>query len=496
MNSPKVRPRGQSANIFINYRREDSAGHAGRLFDGLSNHFAGRLFMDVDTLEPGIDFVEAIEQAVGSCEVLIVVIGREWLTVKDAAGNRRLDNPADFVRLEVESALARKIRVIPVLVQDAPMPRAEELPPSLARLARRNAIELSDARWAYDVDRLAHTIQEILQEKEAVAPPAAAPAVAAKAAGSRAWLLSLAALVLVAAVVLGSVGWIRRSPSGKEPAGNVVPAGNRVDTPPAANRAAAAEPAAPTVNLVDTPPAASRVEAAPSKGPAISPRATNPVSRQAAKEPAGSEPARPARRPEPPITNRVSDEPARSPAKEPAGSEPIRRAEPEESSEPAKSPAMPEISPRAANPASVAALQPPRVTITSPRNGEKVGQSVVVQGAVSGLDGQRMFLCIKHQDGAIYPRGEVFPKADGQWSIQLRSAKTDFQTFVVISSSQEAAQVLGEQTSRDHGLRSLPAGASIGSPVVALDRQGKILDILKRGGKPKSDATRSLQQKQ
>jgi TonB family protein len=198
--------------------------------------------MDVDTLEPGVDFVEAIEQAVGSCEVLIVVIGREWLTIRDAAGQRRLDDPADFVRLEVETALERKIRVIPVLVQDALMPRIDELPPSLVRLARRNAIEISDARWAYDVDRLARTIQSILEERdasalalaaapemaaappapvvaavaaEAVIPPAPfVPAVAAKAAGSPVWRLSLAALVLVAAAGLACVLWMPRTPRG------------------------------------------------------------------------------------------------------------------------------------------------------------------------------------------------------------------------------------------------------------------------------------------
>src|SRR5882672_5435119 len=105
MNALRARSAERSANIFINYRREDSSGYAGRLFDALSSHFAGRLFMDIDTLEPGVDFVEAIEQAVGSCEVLIVVVGREWLTIKDAAGQRRLDDPGDFVRLEVETAL-------------------------------------------------------------------------------------------------------------------------------------------------------------------------------------------------------------------------------------------------------------------------------------------------------------------------------------------------------------------------------------------------------
>ncbi|HVR98454.1 MAG TPA: TonB family protein [Thermoanaerobaculia bacterium] len=241
MSTQIVRSQGHSANIFVNYRREDSAGHAGRLFDALSDHFSGRLFMDVDTLEPGVDFVDAIEQAVGSCEVLIVIIGREWLTLKDAAGQRRLDDPADFVRLEVETALERKIRVIPVLVQDAPMPRPETLPPSLARLARRNAIELSDARWSYDVERLARTIQKLLEDKEdaalalaaaperiaapptpvvpavaeeAVAPPApVVPAVAVKAAGSPVWRLSFAALVLVAAAVLASAFWMQRTPS-------------------------------------------------------------------------------------------------------------------------------------------------------------------------------------------------------------------------------------------------------------------------------------------
>src|SRR6185436_14946996 len=97
----------RAANIFINYRREDTAGHAGRLFDRLSGRFPGRVFMDIDTIEPGIDFVEIIEQAVGCCEVLIVMIGRDWVTLKDESGRRRLDNPNDFVRLEIATALAR-----------------------------------------------------------------------------------------------------------------------------------------------------------------------------------------------------------------------------------------------------------------------------------------------------------------------------------------------------------------------------------------------------
>jgi hypothetical protein len=199
----------RAANIFINYRREDSAGHAGRLFDRLRARFPGRVFMDIDTIEPGADFVDVIEQAVGKCEVLIVMIGRDWLRIKDATGRRRLDNPEDFVRLEVASALARNIRVIPVLVEDASMPRVDDLPPDLARLARRNAIELSDGRWAFDVDRLLQTIEGVLEEKESSAPvpepldqgqrvPARATVI------PRAWI-ALAALVLLS--LTGGIGW-------------------------------------------------------------------------------------------------------------------------------------------------------------------------------------------------------------------------------------------------------------------------------------------------
>jgi hypothetical protein len=205
----------RSANLFINYRREDTAGHAGRLFDRLSVRFPGRVFMDIDTLEPGVDFVEAIEQAVSSCEVLIVLIGHEWVSVKDTAGRRRLDDPADFVRLEVVKALERAIRVIPVLVQGASMPRHEELPADLDKLTRRNAIELSDARWSYDVDRLIHAIEEVLKGL-APAPPVplaplaeprrpVPPQTAARAARPKAWKAAM--LVAVALLGMGWIGW-------------------------------------------------------------------------------------------------------------------------------------------------------------------------------------------------------------------------------------------------------------------------------------------------
>jgi len=106
------------SRIFISYRRDDSGGWAGRLYDRISQHFGrDHVFMDIDTIEPGLDFVEVIEQAVGSCDALLALIGRQWLTLTDDDGQRRLDNPEDFVRLEIAAALVRNIRVIPVLVQ-------------------------------------------------------------------------------------------------------------------------------------------------------------------------------------------------------------------------------------------------------------------------------------------------------------------------------------------------------------------------------------------
>jgi len=151
------------AGIFISYRREDAAGHAGRLFDRLAQHFGrDKVFMDVAGIEPGVDFAEAIDQAVGSCDVLIVVIGKEWARTADAAGKRRLDDPNDFVRLEVTTALRRNVRVIPLLVDGAPLPLTENLPEDLQKLARRNAFELRDGRWESDTGLLVEALEKVL----------------------------------------------------------------------------------------------------------------------------------------------------------------------------------------------------------------------------------------------------------------------------------------------------------------------------------------------
>jgi predicted ATPase len=122
--------------------------------------------MDVDTIEPGADFAEVINAAVGSCEVLVTVIGKSWLSLADANGKRRLDDQQDLVRLEIQSALEQGIRVIPALVQGARMPRAGELPDTLAKLAGRHAFEISYARWQYDVERLITAVEMPIQQKE------------------------------------------------------------------------------------------------------------------------------------------------------------------------------------------------------------------------------------------------------------------------------------------------------------------------------------------
>lgn len=141
--------------IFISYRRDDTEGEAGRLFDDLTRSFGeNSVFMDVAGINPGVDFRKAIDDNVSSCGVLLAMIGPTWATIANSDGARRLDDPNDFVRLEIASALARNIAVIPVLVHDARMPHPEQLPDNLKDLAFRNSVELTHARWNSDVQLL------------------------------------------------------------------------------------------------------------------------------------------------------------------------------------------------------------------------------------------------------------------------------------------------------------------------------------------------------
>ena len=157
-----------AGNIFINYRRDDDAGFTQALYSRLEQAFPSEsLFMDVDNIAPGLDFVQVLNDEVARCDVVIAVIGKNWLSVTDETGGRRLDNPEDFVRIEIKSALAQKKRVIPVLVNDARMPRSTELPETMRAFARCNAARLTHERFRADMAGLIKSLEQILAEIEA-----------------------------------------------------------------------------------------------------------------------------------------------------------------------------------------------------------------------------------------------------------------------------------------------------------------------------------------
>jgi TIR domain len=150
--------------IFVNYRRDDDAGHTGRLYDLLKGPFKrDRIFMDVDGIEPSLDFRKKMVEQVEKCRVFLVVIGSRWLDIQDATGARRLDSQDDFVRLEIELALKRKKFVIPILVGGAIMPLGADLPESIRALSELQAIHLTHDRFESDAERLIKTIKKVLR---------------------------------------------------------------------------------------------------------------------------------------------------------------------------------------------------------------------------------------------------------------------------------------------------------------------------------------------
>jgi two-component system response regulator ChvI len=148
------------AKIFISYRRDDSAGSAGRVHDRLTSEF-GRdlLFMDVDAIPLGVDFVKVLREEVAKCDVLIAVIGPNWLNASDKSGNRRLSDPNDFLRVEIAAALQRDIPVIPILLDGASVPVAGELPENLKGLAVRNGLVVRHASFHSDMDKLVRSLK-------------------------------------------------------------------------------------------------------------------------------------------------------------------------------------------------------------------------------------------------------------------------------------------------------------------------------------------------
>ena len=157
----------RSPKIFISYRRSDSADVTGRIYDRLIEQFGkSAIFKDVHSIPPGIDFREHLGKAVGKCKIFLVIIGDQWLEVTDSKGKKRLKDPDDFVRIEIESALNRDIPIIPLLVRGAAMPAEAKLPRSLRKLAYRNGIPVrADPDFHRDMDRLIEAVSDYSSKK-------------------------------------------------------------------------------------------------------------------------------------------------------------------------------------------------------------------------------------------------------------------------------------------------------------------------------------------
>lgn len=186
------------AGIFISYRRDDSAGFAGRLYDRLAARYgATRVFMDIDTISPGHEFAADIERALSESVACIVLIGRRWESIALPDGRRRLDDPTDFVRLEVAAAIRRGVTVFPVLVEGASPPSTASLPEEIRPLSGRQAIQLSNERWNYDVGRLLLALDKVVGQPDTPHRPprrrARTPALIAGAA--------------IALSLIGAAGW-------------------------------------------------------------------------------------------------------------------------------------------------------------------------------------------------------------------------------------------------------------------------------------------------
>lgn len=162
----KQRNQPRQLVVFMSYRRVDSSDVTGRLYDRLVTHFGrDNVFKDVDSIPLGVDYRRHIDRMVSSCSVLLVVIGKQWLALAGGGPELRLQNPNDYVRIEIETALRRDIPVIPVLVQEAALPSEEELPPSLKELVYRNSINIrSDPDFHKDVDRLIASLEVHMRE--------------------------------------------------------------------------------------------------------------------------------------------------------------------------------------------------------------------------------------------------------------------------------------------------------------------------------------------
>jgi hypothetical protein len=277
-------------SIFINYRRGEDQAAAGRLYDQLEATFTReRIFIDVDNIAPGRDFTEELATRVEQCDVFLAVIGRRWADVVDVDGSRRLDNPNDWVRVEIESAQRLGKHIIPVLVDGAEMPRPEKLPDALQRFARRNAARLTHERFRADVQALVVAIGRLREaerarfelerrqtprgaETPAISTRSAREAASPVAAGRRLAPMTIAALAALAVIAAGAgvLVWRLSSPSAvatdsiakrADGAPSIAnPMSTKIAAAPTSTPTAATEPTAPAASPDASPSLEAKVE--------------------------------------------------------------------------------------------------------------------------------------------------------------------------------------------------------------------------------------------
>ena len=154
--------------LFLCYRREDTKYAARGIYERLCEKYgSGNVFRDLDTIPAGVRFREFIEERLSSTDIFILLIGTTWISAQDGAKRRRIEQPRDSVRVEIETALRLRLPVIPVLVDNARMPTEEDLPPSLVDLCEFNAAEVSDSRWDYDTSRLLLAVDQVVEARTA-----------------------------------------------------------------------------------------------------------------------------------------------------------------------------------------------------------------------------------------------------------------------------------------------------------------------------------------
>jgi formylglycine-generating enzyme required for sulfatase activity len=258
-----------SAKVFISYRRDDSAGHAGRVHDRLAHEFgANLLFMDVDSIPLGSDFIRVLREEVSKCDVLLAVIGHHWLDARDEEGKRRLDGENDFVRLEIATALQRDIPVIPILLDGAKVPKREELPADLQGLSARNGLDVRHSSFHIDMNRLIDGLRA--RTGGAIAPAEVAVRPSEGAASDRRRTLFLIAGCIAIACAGAAVLWFAMKPRAR-----IAPA------TPAPNQQTATPQPAPQASTGAPASAPSQLSAAPSQaqqspGPVQQPAAPAP----------------------------------------------------------------------------------------------------------------------------------------------------------------------------------------------------------------------------